>query len=299
MPVDFEERRAHNQRRVERLERKVRDLRRREDRRERRSQRRQRRPIRKFVVLAAIGIGAFLLLPRLCNSASPADVAVKARETAIKEIEDLQHAMLNDVSDVVGVDIARPSAPIDLDGAVIDGWATPLDSIDPDRATRPHHTYAAWDYGTRVGTPVYAMTAGDISHATDDDGARCGGTVIVFTKAERAQITYCHLSEVYVQRNDTVEAGDLIGLTGGKPGAAGAGRSSGPHLHLQIKVDGELRCPQTQLLALDVGEPVQVQDLPTTGCWYSPSSFRGSVGVDAFASPATEGELDDPLFSWD
>lgn len=43
---------------------------------------------------------------------------------------------------------------------------------------------------------------------------------------------YCHLSKTFVWRAMLVKAGDLIGLSGN------TGNSSGPHLHLTMKVQG-------------------------------------------------------------
>ena len=296
MSVDFDERRKSRRKRVERLERRVRELRRNQSRRERRK---ALRPWKNALLLIALGIAAWFLVPALFGADSVSDAAAQARETALEEIEEAQDSLIEDVSDVIGVEIEPIEETIDLEGAVIDGWAAPLDMIDPERATRPHHTYAAWDYGTRVGTPIYAMTSGFIAAAEADDGARCGGIVSLTTEAERANITYCHLSEVFVARGDQVEAGELIGLTGGKPGDRGAGRSSGPHLHLQIRLNGELHCPQAQLVALNVGEALDVGDLPTSGCSYNSNRFSASPGDDdAFAPPGNIDE-EDPLFVWD
>jgi len=294
-PIDFEERRSRRKERVAQLERRLKRIQR---NRKQREWRRNLRPLRNMVVLVVIGALAWVFLPRLFSASSPADAIAQAREDARREVEDLQDEILADVSDAIGIEIERPNAPISLDGAVVDGWAAPLDRIDADRATRPHHTYAAWDYGTRVGTPVYAMTDGRVVRATDDDGARCGGMVILSTERERAQITYCHLSDVLVTSRDDVRAGELIGLTGGKPGARGAGRSSGPHLHLQIKLDGTLRCPQAQLVALNAGRPLDVRDLPEEGCWYDSAPFRLGTG-QGFGLPDQEIDLDDPLVEWD
>jgi murein DD-endopeptidase MepM/ murein hydrolase activator NlpD len=44
---------------------------------------------------------------------------------------------------------------------------------------------------------------------------------------------YGHLSRLLVEQNDAVDAGQVIGLSGS------TGRSTAPHLHFEIFVDGE------------------------------------------------------------
>ena len=55
-------------------------------------------------------------------------------------------------------------------------------------------------------------------------------------------VSYCHLSKKYVNRGDTVWAGDPIAVSGN------TGRSTGPHLHLTVKKDGKVTNPHTLLL---------------------------------------------------
>jgi len=189
-------------------------------------------------------------------------------------LEDLDDLTLEDLDTTTFDDLRDPEPEPEARLGIepIGDWAAPLPDLERRRALRPHHTYAAWDYGARVGTEVYAMTWGTITTALDDDRARCGGTVTIRTDPDAAQMTYCHLSAVFVETGDTVGAGDLLGLSGGQPGAPGAGNTTGAHLHLQIRYNGELLCPQTQLAALFEGAPVSIDEFATTGCIRTASS---------------------------
>ncbi|NLT43683.1 MAG: M23 family metallopeptidase, partial [Anaerolineae bacterium] len=53
---------------------------------------------------------------------------------------------------------------------------------------------------------------------------------------------YCHLSEIKANTGDLVSAGDVVGLVGN------TGLSTGPHLHWEVRVQGE-RVDPMRLLA--------------------------------------------------
>lgn len=55
-------------------------------------------------------------------------------------------------------------------------------------------------------------------------------------------VTYCHLSRIYVKRGDLIFSGDPVGITGN------TGSSTGPHLHITIRMKGELIDPYDILL---------------------------------------------------
>ena len=76
-------------------------------------------------------------------------------------------------------------------------------------AGRSHHDYPAWDAGTPLGTPIFAMTTGTVitAHGTAGrfpaDSNRCGNTVTI-AGIDGAVYTYCHLSSVSVSVGQTV-----------------------------------------------------------------------------------------------
>jgi len=87
------------------------------------------------------------------------------------------------------------------------------------------------DLAAPQGTPVIAPADGTIKYVLNND--ICGyGYVIQHDDDTRTG--YCHLSRLDVKKGQRVRAGQQIGLSGGKKGTKGAGRSTGPHLHFIV-----------------------------------------------------------------
>jgi len=168
--------------------------------------------------------------------------------------------------------VAVVAGGVIADANVVGSYALPLpvELVSEATLAAPHHDYAAWDAAVPVGTPIYAITNGTVATASTTgvypaDPNRCG-TTIATAGDDGAHYVYCHLSRIDVRAGDLVVAGQQIGLSGGTPGAPGAGNTTGPHLHLGIRVDGVTVCPQPLLLSIHRGAPISPTDAPTSGC---------------------------------
>lgn len=166
----------------------------------------------------------------------------------------------------------RYTGPLATSAIPMAGYALPIPIALASEASlsRSHHDYGALDLGIPVGTPVFAMVAGTISTATragtfPSDPRRCGSSVVI-AGVDGASYTYCHLSRLAVVPGQVVGAGTPIALSGGQPGAAGAGNTTGPHLHLGIRFQGAAVCPQPLLLAIYRSRPVNPAIAPAVGC---------------------------------
>lgn len=93
------------------------------------------------------------------------------------------------------------------------------------------HNHQGEDYPIAQGTPISMVVPGKVEQAGFSSGA-AGGNVLI-THEDGKQTRYLHLSSINVKPGDLVSSGQVIGLTGGEPGTRGAGRSTGPHLHLE------------------------------------------------------------------
>ncbi len=89
------------------------------------------------------------------------------------------------------------------------------------------------DIPTSVGTPIKAPTDGYVAR-THDSGGR-GYSYIMLIHGDNISTVYGHVSGFAVPEGKFVTRGTVIGYTGGVPGSHGAGLSSGPHLHFEVR----------------------------------------------------------------
>ena len=124
------------------------------------------------------------------------------------------------------------SGPI---GTEVFVWPTSATYISGYEYT-PELNHWGIDIGGDLGNPIYAADAGVIVYAGWNDWGY--GNVIVIDHGNGWQTLYAHLSEVYVNCGDYINAGgQLIGTMGS------TGNSSGPHLHYEMSLNGNRMNP--------------------------------------------------------
>ena len=100
----------------------------------------------------------------------------------------------------------------------------------------------AIDFALPQGTPIVAVAPGVVTKSED---AGLGYSSLRVAHNEVLETEYGHVSQLLVTEGETVIAGQLIGLSGGTPGTAGAGRNTtGPHLHFAVRANGTLVDPE-------------------------------------------------------
>lgn len=85
------------------------------------------------------------------------------------------------------------------------------------------------DLAAPTGTPVFATADGAVARA---ERSRSYGLVVYLDHGAELETRYAHLSRLLVADGQTVRKGDVIGYVGS------TGRSTGPHLHYEVRVDG-------------------------------------------------------------
>ena len=154
-----------------------------------------------------------------------------------------------EVIDASGGSSPAPDSP-DFDGS----FAAPLagaltvtspwgSRIDPISHTRMFHD--GIDFAAPNGTPIYSAAPGTVTKAHRD--SICGNMVEV-THGGGVATRYCHMSQIGAYVGQTVRTGQEIGKVGS------TGRSTGNHLHFEIRRSGVSVDPAGYLSGATLGE---------------------------------------------
>lgn len=95
------------------------------------------------------------------------------------------------------------------------------------------------DIATKEGSPVVATADGVV---TFSDAKASYGETVVIDHGHGIVTSYAHLSKTLVNRGDHVKRGDTVGLVGS------TGRSTGPHVHYEVRLNGMPVNPQKYVL---------------------------------------------------
>ncbi len=108
---------------------------------------------------------------------------------------------------------------------------------DPFTGERRGHT--GMDLAVPTGTSVRAALPGTVTVSTYNRGGY--GYYVMIDHGNGLSTLYGHNSQLLARVGQTVEAGDVIALSGS------TGRSTGPHLHFEVRINGERTNPRSYL----------------------------------------------------
>ena len=109
----------------------------------------------------------------------------------------------------------------------------------PDPFTGQRAFHSGLDLRAVYGTPVHVAATGEVTQV-DSEGDF--GLTVHVSHGYGFETVYCHLSEARVRPGQRVKRGDTIGAVGT------SGRSTGAHLHYELRVGGALRDPSAFIL---------------------------------------------------
>lgn len=162
------------------------------------------------------------IVPAAFQQAATVEAADQAAAIAAEQAQEAQ--------------AAAPKDPTQLES----GWYTPVTKYSmtarfgvPGSWASGHHT--GLDLATNEGRTVRAATDGKVVSAKYE-GAY--GNLVKLKIGPKTEIWMAHLNSVEVKKGDVVKAGAAIGTVGM------TGRTSGPHLHLEVRVNDKVKDPE-------------------------------------------------------
>ncbi len=202
--------------------------------------------------IASLSLGTSAIAASAANSSdsfriSPEDV--KANQTALG-VSDPSFRSLHDnwgraSGTFAKTEIAIPSInPVDL--------MTLSSGFGARRAPMrgASHNHKGLDIRGAVGTPIYATANAIVGRAQWVNGY---GKYVELEHGNSIETRYGHMSALNVVAGQRVRKGDVIGYMGS------TGRSTGSHLHYEIRIGGDAVNPSSFLAATQITEQQPVQ----------------------------------------
>jgi murein DD-endopeptidase MepM/ murein hydrolase activator NlpD len=147
------------------------------------------------------------------------DQLQKKFDSSGKQLSVLESMMYNQQLQLAAIPNGRPSK-----GYITSGFGT---RADPFTGGHAHHM--GIDFSARIGDPVLAAAGGVVSFA----GVKSGfGNVVEVDHGNGYTTLYGHNSRLIVRAGDIVRAGQQLAKAGS------TGRSTGPHVHFEVHVNG-------------------------------------------------------------
>lgn len=119
------------------------------------------------------------------------------------------------------------------------GWITSRFGYRVSPFTGKPALHAGLDIAAAPGSPVYAPADGVVVFASYDESY---GKLITLDYGYGVTTRFGHLSQIYVQVGQRVTKWDVVGAVGN------TGRSTGPHLHYEVRINGTAVDPINYIL---------------------------------------------------
>lgn len=144
----------------------------------------------------------------------------------VKKAQIAEQARIDAMPDVNGIKLAtRP-----VTGTITSRYG------ENSRIRSSAHT--GLDIATSTGTPIKVVSAGTVTFAGN---GRSYGNLVKVSHGNGVETWYAHASKIYVKAGQQVNAEDVIAAVGS------TGNSTGPHLHFEIRINGNVVNPQKYL----------------------------------------------------
>jgi len=158
------------------------------------------------------------------------------KDAVVNNVDSLFNASINDLyyrwsTDLVNPYNVRLTDKADTTLINLNGYVHPMENVVTSEFgfRRGYRFHYGIDIRLKRGDPVYSAFDGVVRIARRGKGY---GFFVVVRHYNGLETVYGHFSKLAVKPHDEVKAGDILGYGGS------TGRSSGPHLHLEIRYLG-------------------------------------------------------------
>lgn len=135
--------------------------------------------------------------------------------------------------------VAKGTKPIPL-GTATGSFITPSRGrISSPFGPRWGSFHGGIDIAARIGEPIKASDGGIVIHSSYNNGGY--GYMVDIDHGNGYVTRYAHCSKIYVENGEKVNKGDVVAAVGN------TGRSTGPHLHFEVRKNGKPQNPQDYL----------------------------------------------------
>lgn len=176
---------------------------------------------------------------------------IKTNDQAIKEYNDdiaAQDELIKNLEIAVAADrkkmMEQNGKVLTYDGGTFKFPLASYTRISDDYGWRIHPTlkveqfHNGVDFAAPTGTAIYAAYDGNVVAAAYSTTM---GNYIMIDHGDGLYTIYMHASALYVKSGELVARGEKIAAVGS------TGRSTGPHLHFSVRIDGEYTTPWNYL----------------------------------------------------
>ena len=189
------------------------------------------------------GMGSFPIFKRnnfeftFANSIAEADLSFSFKKTGKKTKRMERELILLFEKMASQRDLLQATPSIRPAGG---GWVSSGFGYRIDPFTGRRRMHKGLDFAAMIGTPVYAPAAGVVSYAGREGGY---GKIVSIDHGYGIVTRYAHNSRLFVKTGERIKRWQKISEIGS------TGRSSGPHLHYEVRVNGVPVDPENYILS--------------------------------------------------
>lgn len=181
-----------------------------------------------WVYPVSIAASVFISLPFLTGGSTVQPVAVSSAELSRCDAQ---------------IAVSESETAVQMSVTVFSDFSAPLDyariTSHYGYRTNPisgqYKLHSGLDLACSAGSPIYAVQDGVVTVSEYSDSY---GYYIIIEHENGYQTLYAHCSKLLRNKGDSVYKGEKIALVGS------TGNSTGPHLHIELRLDGERLDPE-------------------------------------------------------